>query len=198
MGTARDAHLRTIAEQFAALIDNAPFGTYVIDADFRLAQASQIARKFFDIDGLIGMDLGDALRKIWPAPFASEAIDRFRHTLATGEPYIAKDTVEQRADIDAVEAHDWRIERIAMPDGRFGVVCYFYDLSERQRMEAESRASQARFASAFKQAPSFMAMLAGPEHVIEIANPGYLRLVGNRDVLGRAVADAIPEAAAQG
>jgi two-component sensor histidine kinase len=34
-----------------------------------------------------------------------------------------------------LESYDWKIERISMPDGRSGVVCYFYDLSERQRHE---------------------------------------------------------------
>ncbi len=42
----------------------------------------------------------------------------------------------------AVEAYDWRIERISLPDGQFGVVCYFYDLSERQRWEAALRGSE--------------------------------------------------------
>ena len=43
-----------------------------------------------------------------------------------------------------VEAYDWRIERIILPDGRFGVVCYFYDLSERQRWEAALRDASER------------------------------------------------------
>ena len=198
LAATREAQLQASGRQFADLIENAPFGTYVVDAEFRLAQASQSARSAFGIDDLIGMDLSEALRKMWPDPFATEAITRFRNTLATGEPYVAKNTVERRADIGAVEAYDWRIERIVMPSGRFGVVCYFYDLSERQGMEAELRASEARFAQAFEQAPSFMAMLSGPEHVIEIANPNYLKLVARRDVLGRTVAEALPEAAAQG
>src|SRR3984957_6337428 len=55
-----------------------------------------------------------------------------------------------------------------------------------------------RFAELFEQAPSFMAMLRGPEHRFELANPSYLRLIGRRDVLGRTVAEAIPEAGGQG
>ena len=47
--------------------------------------------------------------------------------------------MEQRADIDEVEAYDWRIERITLPDGRFGVACYFYDLSERNIYEDKLR-----------------------------------------------------------
>src|SRR5206468_2900481 len=56
----------------------------------------------------------------------------------------AADITERRQDITEIEAYDWRIERITLPDGRFGVVCYFYDLSERQRWEAALTASEER------------------------------------------------------
>jgi PAS domain S-box-containing protein len=55
-----------------------------------------------------------------------------------------------------------------------------------------------RLAQLFAQAPGFMAMLRGPTHVFELANPAYLQLVGNRPVLGKGVAEALPDAAAQG
>lgn len=55
-----------------------------------------------------------------------------------------------------------------------------------------------RFAELFEQAPSFMTMLRGPEHIFEMANPSYSRLVGGRDVVGRSVAEALPEAVEQG
>ena len=50
----------------------------------------------------------------------------------------------------------------------------------------------------FDQAPGFMAMLTGPDHVISHANHAYLDLVGHREVIGRTVSDALPEAAEQG
>nr|WP_188579713.1 PAS domain-containing protein [Azorhizobium oxalatiphilum] len=50
----------------------------------------------------------------------------------------------------------------------------------------------------FEQAPTFMALLRGPEHRYELANPSYLRLIGNRDVIGRTVAEALPDAVEQG
>src|SRR5262249_14635666 len=65
----------------------------------------------------------------------TEVIGRFGYTLATGEPYHSRSTVERRADIGATETYDWKIERVTLPDGRNGVVCHFYDLSERQRHE---------------------------------------------------------------
>lgn len=124
------------AETFRHLVDHSPFGIYVVDADFRLIQVSAGAQKVFEnVRPLIGRDFAEVLRIIWPEPFASEAIGLFRHTLATGEPYHAPSTVEQRRDLAEVESYDWRIERLKLPDGRFGVVCHFYDLSERQRYE---------------------------------------------------------------
>jgi PAS domain S-box-containing protein len=152
-GTCTDVHdLKCAQEQirrnhdtFYNLIQNNPFGIYVIDADFRIAEASQGSQKVFkNVVPLIGQDFAEVLRVVWAEPFASEAIERFWHTLRTGEPYSSPRTVQPRGDIDALEAYDWRIERIELPDGRYGVVCYFYDLSERQRWEAALGAASER------------------------------------------------------
>lgn len=131
---AEDSRLRRQVATFETLIANNPFGVYLVDADFTLRVVSRGAQKVFEnIRPLVGRDFADVLRAIWPEPFASEAIGRFRHALDTGVPYEAPNTVEQRADVKAQEAYDWRIERVTLPDERYGVVCYFYDLTERER-----------------------------------------------------------------
>lgn len=138
--------LRASHNTFRHLVENSPFGVYVIDADFRLAQVSAGAQKVFEnVRPLIGRDFAEVLQIIWLEPFASEAITHFRHTLKTGEPYHAPSIVERRQDTDEVESYDWKIERITLPDGRFGVVCHFYDLSERLHYEAALRDSEERF-----------------------------------------------------
>jgi PAS domain S-box-containing protein len=141
-----EERLRRAHDTFYHLIQNNPFGIYVVDADFRLREVSLGAQKVFAHvpRPLLGRDFAEVLRAIWAEPFASEAIRLFRHTLDTGEPYASPRTVEPRQDIGAVEAYDWRMERVVLPDGRFGVVCYFYDLSERQRWEAALRESEER------------------------------------------------------
>ena len=58
--------------------------------------------------------------------------------------------------------------------------------------------SRRQFAELFQEAPMFMALLHGPEHRVEFVNPGYLRLIGHRAVLGHPVAEALDDAAAQG
>jgi signal transduction histidine kinase len=55
-----------------------------------------------------------------------------------------------------------------------------------------------RLADLFQQAPAFFAVMSGPEHVLEMINPLYQELIGQRSVLGKTVRDALPEAEAQG
>jgi PAS domain S-box-containing protein len=45
----------------------------------------------------------------------------------------------------------------------------------------------------FEQAPGFMAFLRGPNHVFEIANAAYYQLVGHREIIGKTLAEAVPE-----
>ena len=55
-----------------------------------------------------------------------------------------------------------------------------------------------QLADLFQQAPGFMAVLRGPDHVFEHANAAYRRLVGGRDVIGRPVRVALPDVDKQG
>jgi PAS domain S-box-containing protein len=175
------------ADTFDGLIRSNPFGVYVVDSDFRLAHVSRGATKVFEnVRPLIGRDFAEVLRVIWQEPFASEAIGRFRHTLDTGEPFGSPSTVEQRADIAETEAYDWRIERIAMPDGRPGVVCYFYDLSERQRWAAQVVASERRLRQVIDSMFAFVGVL-DPDGTLVEANRAPIDAAGlvREDVIGR-------------
>lgn len=52
--------------------------------------------------------------------------------------------------------------------------------------------------SLFNQAPGFVAVLMGPKHVFEMVNEAYYQLVGHRELIGKAVWEALPEVAGQG
>ena len=73
-------------------------------------------------------------------------------------------------------------------------------LAERATHEARAAAERAehQLREVFAQAPAFMAVLRGPQHVFEFANDSYQRLVHHREIIGRSVANALPEVAAQG
>jgi PAS domain S-box-containing protein len=50
----------------------------------------------------------------------------------------------------------------------------------------------------FEQAPGFMTILRGPEHVFEFVNIAFRRLFGNREFIGKTIRQAFPELANQG
>ncbi len=79
-----------------------------------------------------------------------------------------------------------------------GMFCSTYESTERVQTERALRDERERMSQMFAQAPTFMAMLRGPEHRFELTNPGYDKLIGHREVLGRTVAEALPDAVEQG
>jgi signal transduction histidine kinase/DNA-binding response OmpR family regulator len=73
--------------------------------------------------------------------------------------------------------------------------------TQRARLEATNHrlaGDMAFLNSLFQLSPSFMAVLLGPDHVYELTNSSYDRLIQHRDVRGKALRDALPEVAEQG
>ncbi|MBC7740052.1 MAG: PAS domain-containing protein [Candidatus Saccharibacteria bacterium] len=182
--------LQIAHDTFRDLVDHSPFGIYVVDADFRLVQVSDGAQKVFkNVRPLLGRDFADVLSILWPEPFASEAIGLFRHTLATGEPYRASNVVEKRADIGDTEAYDWKIERHTMPDGRPGVICHFYDLSEKQQQQDHIKLLMGEVNHRSKNMLSLIEAMARqtvktqPDHFLEIFGQRLRALSASQDLL---------------
>lgn len=126
---AEDA-LRRRTEQFETLFNEAPLGVYLVDQDFRLREMNPTAERVFNgVPDAVGRDFGEVIRAIWPTGYADEIVARFRHTLDTGEPYFVPEIVENRIDRGTREIYEWQINRIPLPDDRYGVVCYFREIS---------------------------------------------------------------------
>ena len=66
-------------------------------------------------------------------------------------------------------------------------------LAERHRSEELQRSKQI-----FQQAPGFIAVIRGRNHVFELANDAYIQLIGHRDIIGKPVIEALPEVRGQG
>ncbi len=64
--------------------------------------------------------------------------------------------------------------------------------------ERALRTEQERLLSLFHQAPVFLAVLRGPEHVFDMHNLRYGELIGQRDLIGKTVREAVPESIPQG
>jgi signal transduction histidine kinase len=68
----------------------------------------------------------------------------------------------------------------------------------RDRLLDELQLERERLRYVFQQAPSFLAVLRGSDHVFELANDAYYNLVGRRDLAGMPVREALPEVVEQG
>jgi PAS domain S-box-containing protein len=135
--------LRRRTAQFETLLEAAPLGVYLVDADLCILQVNPAASSALgDVADLVGRDFGEFVHTVWPKAYAAQVVERFRLTLETGEPYYVPEHIENRADRGSREFYEWQINRIPLPDGRFGVVCYFRDISrivESREAIAESR-----------------------------------------------------------
>ncbi|RZJ47187.1 MAG: PAS domain-containing protein [Brevundimonas sp.] len=66
--------------------------------------------------------------------------------------------------------------------------------ADNQRLETERN----QLVDMFMQAPGFVAVLSGPEHIFQMHNPAYAQLIGHRAITGKAIREALPELAGQG
>ena len=143
----------------------------------------------------IGLTFGQA----WP-----EALDDVGPILArayAGEPIYMDDIdlVLQRHGY-AEEAH-FAFSFIPIADedaGVAGVFCTCTETTVQVTAARERVAEVQRLREMFEQSPSFVAILRGPEHRFEVTNAAYLKLIGQRDLIGKTAFDALPEMHDQG
>ena len=153
--------LRRRTAQFETLLNEAPLGVYLIDDGFRIREVNPVALpNFGDIPDLIGRDFSDVLHILWSAEYADEIVGLFRHTLETGEAYFVPERIARRRDLGVIEYYEWQINRITLPEGGYGVVCYSRDISAhvRARREAEQAREQAEAANRTKS--EFLAVMS--------------------------------------
>ncbi|MFA6043865.1 MAG: PAS domain S-box protein [Phycisphaerales bacterium] len=130
---------------FAALVQQAPNGVYVVDQNFRLVKMNAAAAPTFErIAHPIGSDFTTVMHALWGPVVGEECVRIFRHTLATGERYVSTNFTEERADLSQEKSYIWETQRIRLPNGDYGVVCYFEDVTESTRSAAALRASEER------------------------------------------------------
>ena len=144
----RDITVRKRAEEvlrrnealFSTLIEEAPVGVYVVDAEFRLQKVNSRAQHVFaPVYPLIGRDFAEVHRLLWARRVSDPIVALFRRTLETGEPYQSPGFSERRRDTGREEIYDWQIQRVTLPAGEFGVVAFFTDITERKRAEEVQR-----------------------------------------------------------
>jgi PAS domain S-box-containing protein len=80
-----------------------------------------------------------------------------------------------------------------------GMFCACSESTEAAKARASLEVEKERLRELFQQAPGFMVVLRGPQHVFELVNDAYLQLVGHRrDLVGKPIREALPEVEGQG
>jgi PAS domain S-box-containing protein len=83
-------------------------------------------------------------------------------------------------------------------DDRGNVVQHCLSFVDLTRHVARLRKERDQLHALYQHAPGFIATTEGRDHRFTFANASFRTLVGNRKLLGRPMAEALPEAAAQG
>lgn len=78
------------------------------------------------------------------------------------------------------------------------VMAIVVETTGKVRAERRLTGERERLRQMFDQAPGLIAMLEGPDHIFTLANAAVRDFLGNRDIIGRPVREAVPEAVAQG
>ncbi len=74
-----------------------------------------------------------------------------------------------------------------------GLLCIHSETTDAHPGKVLEPRDHKRLAQMFDQAPSFIAVLSGAEHRIELANAGFLKMVGNRNVVGKSIDEVLPD-----
>ena len=183
--------LRFSSEQRQTLVNQSPLGVILVDADFRIREVNPVALTAFgDIEGgVVGRDFGEVMRLIWEQDYADELVRVFRKTLETGERFAVQEHSNRRIDRGVVEYYEWRLDRIALADGRHGLVCYFRDTSERR----EAMAAKAYLAAIIDSADDAI-ISKSLDGIIKWCNASAERMFGysSRELVGQPVRILIP------
>lgn len=79
-----------------------------------------------------------------------------------------------------------------------GMYCACTETTRMVLAERHLRAREEWLQTLFDQAPGFAAVVRGPDHVFEMANEAYRAVAGYRELVGKTVAQALPEVVKQG
>lgn len=152
---------------FSRIIDQAPGAVFVLDSGLRFQQLNpQTVAVFGHLEPLIGRRFAEVMDILWGVEVSARIMEIFANTLRTGERFISPPFTETRQDVGGQQSYDWEIQRVTLPNGEYGVVCYFTDTTEKKKLESTLIAHAAELARADRSKDEFLAMLAH-----ELRNP---------------------------
>ncbi len=187
-----------------AVLEAMPIGVFICDEEGRIIRRNAAGAAIWDEPEFRNRRPEEYFEyKAW-WPHNGKRIESQEWALARA---MAKGTpiFEEEIEIETFTGKRKTIVNYALPvrdsSGKItGGVAVNVDITERKqselRLEAayrQLRHERTRLQRVFAEAPAFMCTLRGPDHIFELANPTYGRLLGNRPLIGRPVREVLPE-----
>ena len=147
--------------------------------------------------------IGKPLLEAIPETKGQSAVERLLHeVLETGMPHVEAEAMAMLDRGDGTLEKQY-FSRVYQPmrgaSGQFdSVLVVAHNVTEAVRARQALQTQQAQLQEMFKQAPAAIALVEGPEHRYVLANALYREIEGGRDVVGKTVAEALPEVKEQG
>lgn len=200
-----DRRARSILSEhyLASFLAHAQDAIVAVDPDFKVLYWSAGAERLFGRSDKEAIGVAAA-----NLPFWSPELEQYISRLAVEPgPFTLESTTVVGGERLALESVCSAVHDDA---GRFiGSSVIVRDVTERHRKLETERAARSKLTQVidgerrhlralFEQAPGFIAVTVGPQHIFEVVNSAYLKIMGDRSILGKPVAEALPEMQGQG
>jgi PAS domain S-box-containing protein len=170
----------------------------------RVAESGIVGLFFWSVDGGIS-EANDAFLRMLGYTQADLAAGRVDWRRMTPPEYAASDEVALQ-ELFATGRHGQVVKEYIGKDGRrvpVVVTSALLDGATNRGVcvcldDTARRAAEAQLARVLMQTPAAVAVLIGPDHVVQSRNEMFLRLLGRRDYVGRPAREAAPELVEQG
>ncbi len=183
--------LRQQWRTFDTALSHTPDFTYVFDLEGRFTYANR------SLLSLWQKSLGEAVGKNffeleYPPELAARLQRQIQQVIDTKD--VLRDLTPFTGPTGETREYEYIFVPIFATDGSVEAVAgSTRDITERRRIEAALAASERRLQQVFEQAPVAIAVFRGQDFIVELANPTYQALLPGRDLVGRRLADAVPE-----
>jgi PAS domain S-box-containing protein len=182
--------------KFRTIIEEATVATaFYVGQTLTVQYANELMIGYWGKDNsVIGKPLNEAVPELDGQPF----LDILKNVYATGEPYIG---VEEFAKLNVGGQlqefyFNFTYKAIRNNSGEIYAIHHMaVDVTEQVKSKSALIESEKKFRETVRQAPVGIAILRGPEFVVEMANQKYLELV-DRDqesFVGKTLFEGIPE-----